>query len=214
MFEAIFFDMDGVTIDSEPQWQRSETQLMARFGYKWSDEDQAHCVGGPLTRVGEYMSVLSGSNLDGLWFMNELIRIQMEAMTAGVPLLPGVEGLIDDARSMDIPVGLVSASPRSIIDAVLVGLPENLFDFTISSDDVENTKPHPDPYLKASQLASVDISRALVIEDSKTGIASARSSGAFVLAVPHYFTMQEEERLRVLPNLEGITVKSLYQLFN
>ena len=54
-FDAVFFDMDGLMVDSEPEWFKSETEVTAKFGYKWSEEDQIACLGGPLTRVGKYM---------------------------------------------------------------------------------------------------------------------------------------------------------------
>ena len=54
-FDAVFFDMDGLMVDSEPQWLISETQLTGEYGYEWTSQDQVACLGGPLTRVGEYM---------------------------------------------------------------------------------------------------------------------------------------------------------------
>ena len=54
-FDAIFFDMDGLMVDSEPQWFESEIEVTKPFGYTWLEEDQVACLGGPLTRVGQYM---------------------------------------------------------------------------------------------------------------------------------------------------------------
>ena len=48
--------MDGLFLDSEPQWHEAETQMMRENGYDWKPEDQLHCLGGPLRRVAEYMS--------------------------------------------------------------------------------------------------------------------------------------------------------------
>ena len=213
MFEAVFFDMDGVTIDSEPQWQRSETTLMERFGYIWSEEDQAHCVGGPLTRVGEYMALKSGSQLNGSWFMEQLISIQMEAMRDGAELLPGVSDFVQQCRDAHVPVALVSASPRNIVDSVLSALPKNFFDFSISSDEVVRTKPDPLPYLTAAKRLGVQISASLIIEDSKTGIQSAKSAGAYILAIPHFFSLESTSRMKVVKTLEGISIAELYANF-
>jgi beta-phosphoglucomutase-like phosphatase (HAD superfamily) len=49
---------------------------------------------------------------------------------------------------------------------------------------VDEAKPHPAPYLTAARLLGVDIRRCVAIEDSPTGVASARAAGAAVLAVP------------------------------
>ena len=213
MFNAVFFDMDGVTIDSEPQWHDSERELMAEFGYAWQEEDQVACLGGPLSRVGLYMAAKVHSSHDGAWFTQALIEKQMEKMSSGADVLPGVFELITEIRAAQLPVALVSASPRNIMNAVLKGLPEGLFDFSISSDDVKNTKPDPDPYLLAAQKAGVDISHSLVIEDSLTGIHSAKSAGSWVLAVPHFIKVKQEERLRTVPSLAGLTFSRIQELF-
>ena len=213
MFDAIFFDMDGVTIDSEPQWHLSERELMAEFGYEWQEVDQIACLGGPLSRVGIYMAEKVQNVHDGAWFTNALISKQIEKMRNGVEILPGVESLISDFRSLKLPIALVSASPRRIMDVALDVLPSGFFDFSISSDDVERTKPHPDPYLLAAKKIGVDIHNCLVIEDSMTGITSARAAGAWILAVPHYIDVPAEERLRKVTSLAGLTAAYVEELF-
>ena len=64
-YSAVFFDMDGLLVDSEPLWLESETEMMAQYGYHWLESDQAACLGGPLDRVGDYMSGLIGGKRDG-----------------------------------------------------------------------------------------------------------------------------------------------------
>ena len=54
-FDAVFFDMDGLMVDSEPEWLLSEKEVTEPFGYAWLDADQVACLGGPLTKVGQYM---------------------------------------------------------------------------------------------------------------------------------------------------------------
>jgi len=56
------------------------------------------------------------------------------------------------------------------VDAVLDNLGHDLFPFSISSDDVERTKPHPDCYIKAASISGADISNCLIFEDSLTGM--------------------------------------------
>lgn len=214
MFNAVFFDMDGVTVDSEPQWHASERELMSEHGYTWLEEDQVACLGGPLSRVGEYMAVKASSDKPGSWFTEALILKQMEKMREGTLVLPGVLDLIHAFRKFSIPVALVSASPRRIMDAALAGISDTLFDFTISSDDVTMTKPDPQPYLMAAQRAGVDIKKSLVIEDSKTGIASATAAGAYVLAIPHFISVEPDARTKVVMTLQGLTPEAIFKLFN
>ena len=143
-FDAVFFDMDGLLVDSEPLWLQSETELTGRYGYAWTNEDQVACLGGPLSRVGEYMYERCGHQQSPEFFTQTLIDVQTSKMRGNIPLMPGALELVMDLQSNGIATGLVSASPRNIVDAVLDNLHGNPFPFTISSDHGVNTIPHPD----------------------------------------------------------------------
>jgi beta-phosphoglucomutase-like phosphatase (HAD superfamily) len=103
---------------------------------------------------------------------------------------------------------MVSASPRNIVNAVLSGVDHD-FATTISSDDVKKTKPDPEGYLKAAEFFGVDITNCLVFEDSLTGVAAATASGAFLIAVPHFVTVNESPRVRVIKSLEELNIEVL-----
>jgi HAD superfamily hydrolase (TIGR01509 family) len=212
-FDAIFFDMDGLMVDSEPQWLLSETELTAEYGYAWTSADQVACLGGPLTRVGAYMFEKCKRVESPEFFTQELIKIQAGKMRRVTPLMPGAIELVSELQSLGVKTGLVSASPRIIVDAVLDNIGINLFPFTISSDDVERTKPWPDGYLKAAKFTSSDISDCLIFEDSLTGVQAAQSSGAWLIAVPHLVQVKESERVRVIRSLEKIDYQKLVELW-
>lgn len=212
-FEAVFFDMDGLFVDSEPLWFESEAEVTASFGYAWSNEDQVACLGGPLSRVGEYMFEKCNYAQSPTFFTNTLIEVQTARMRGKTPLMPGAPELLLQLQSHGIATGLVSASPRTIVNAVLESLGENLFPFSISSDDVSNTKPHPDAYLLAARRARAEISQCLIFEDSLTGVSAAKSSGAWLIAVPHLVVVPEEPRVRSIKSLEQISYEKLQELF-
>ena len=201
--------MDGLFLDSEPQWHEAETVMMKENGYDWQPEDQLHCLGGPLSRVAEYMSTC----LQGRKTPNELESMIIAEMTdrlsKQVPLMPGALAMSRLINSHGLKQGLVSASPRPIVDGVLRGMAEKYFDVTVAAGDIERTKPFPDPYLHAANLLNVDISQCLIFEDSPTGIAAAEASGAFVVAVPHYVAIAEKPRLKVIKSFENISVADL-----
>ena len=212
-FDAVFFDMDGLLVDSEPLWLQSETELTGRYGYAWTNEDQVACLGGPLSRVGEYMYERCGHQQSPEFFTQTLIDVQTSKMRGNIPLMPGALELVMDLQSNGIATGLVSASPRNIVDAVLDNLHGNPFPFTISSDDVVNTKPHPDAYLLAAQKASAKIEHSLIFEDSLTGIAAAQASGAWLIAVPHLVSVEEDERTRRISSLAAMSFSKLQELY-
>ncbi len=211
-FDAVFFDMDGLMVDSEPEWLLSEIEVTQPYGYTWLESDQIACLGGPLSRVGEYMHEKCGQVETPNFFTQELIRVQAEKMRGNTPTMPGAVELVRNLQSNGVKTALVSASPRNIVDAVLDNLGHDLFPFSISSDDVAQTKPEPDCYLKAANISQSDISNCLIFEDSLTGMKAATSSGAFLIAVPHLVHIDETSRVRVVKSLEQLNYETLCNL--
>jgi len=213
-FDAVFFDMDGLLVDSEPSWFESETELTQAHGYEWTTDDQVACLGGPLSRIGEYMFARCGGSKSPEFFTQELIEIQCSKLRGNTPLMPGAIALVRQLQDAGIPTALVSASPRNIVDAVLENLGGSPFPFSISSDDVVNTKPHPDAYLLAAKNIGADIANSLIFEDSLTGVSAARASGAWLIAVPHLVVVAESERVRTIKSLEQLSFAKLQELFH
>ncbi|MEY4683355.1 MAG: hypothetical protein RL534_774 [Actinomycetota bacterium] len=194
-FDAVFFDMDGLTINSEPQWLEAEQELTAPYGYKWTLEDQAYCLGGPLTKLGKYISDVTNGAESGEYFHRSF--------------MPGARELISNLHLAGIPIALVSASPRVIVDAALSHVKPIPFKVTISADDVQKTKPDPEGYLKAAEQLGVNIRNSLILEDSATGVAAARASGARVIAVPHLVQINADHQTKVIKSLEELSVDLL-----
>jgi len=174
---------------------------MAEYGYQWLESDQAACLGGPLDRVGNYMSGLIGGKRDGNSLTLEIIDRMVDKFKGDLPFMPGAIELINDLRLHQIELTLVSASPRSLVDAVLNNFEVNPFVRSISSNDVKVSKPDPEGYLLAATSGGHDISNSLVLEDSLTGVTAAKASGAWVLAVPHLVPIEKIGRVDVTDSL-------------
>ena len=208
-YSAVFFDMDGLLVNSEPLWLESETEMMAEFDYQWLESDQAACLGGPLDRVGDYMSGLIGGKRDGHSLMLEIIERMVVKFKGDLPFMPGAVELINDLRAHDVEMTLVSASPRSLVDAALSNFEINPFARSISSNDVKITKPDPEGYLLAAASGGHDISNCLVLEDSLTGVTAAKASGAWVLAVPHLVPIEKLGRVDTTNSLSNWSYEKL-----
>ena len=175
--QGIFFDMDGLLVDTEPYWLQTERELMAEFGVHWQSEDQLFCLGGPMEKVGRYMSDLAESRQSPEWFASELIDRMAEKFDLISPM-PGISQLLSEISKNHIPAALVSASPRRLVDAVLASIPNHPFALSISADDVVRGKPHPDPYLRGAQNLGLEPSECIVFEDAAAGIQAGLSAGA------------------------------------
>ena len=211
-FEAVFFDMDGLMVDSEPEWFLSEVEVTKPFGYTWLEVDQIACLGGPLSKVGQYMFDKCAQQQSPQYFTQALIDTQVARMRGNTPTMPGAIELVRELQSHGVKTALVSASPRNIVDAVLDNLGHDLFPFSISADDVTQTKPDPEGYLKAASLSGSHISNCLIFEDSLTGMNAAVASGAYLIGVPHLVTVEESKRVRIINSLEQLSYSKLKDL--
>jgi beta-phosphoglucomutase-like phosphatase (HAD superfamily) len=212
-FKAAFFDMDGLFLDSEPQWHLSQQEICARYGYSWDDDDQRVCIGGPLSRVGDYISERCAHDMTGLEVVSELTEMMLVKLSSNAILMPGAFAAVNRVREI-MPVALVSASPRNLMDAALSTLPSGFFSFTISADDVERTKPFPDPYLLAAKRMNESPNECVVFEDSLTGVSSALDAGCSVIAVPHYVDVIDSQRVRVIQTLEKVDSQMLSDFYS
>lgn len=208
---GIFFDMDGLLVDTEPFWLETEREVMLEFDVQWREADQLYCLGGPMSKVGQYMSDLANGRQTPEWFADELIE-RMADKFQTIRLMPGIKDLLSEVSTRQIPAALVSASPRRLVNAVLTSITNHPFQLSISSDDVRRGKPFPDPYLKAATDLEVSIGHSLILEDSPTGVTAARSSGGWVVAVPHIAEIAPAPRSAIVSTLAGHSVDSLWKL--
>jgi HAD superfamily hydrolase (TIGR01509 family) len=148
--------------------------------------------------------------MTGPQVVQELTEMMLVKLSTKAILMPGAFAAVERVREV-MPVALVSASPRILMDAALTTLPRDFFKFTISADDVIRTKPFPDPYLEAAKRMGLAPGDTVVFEDSLTGIASAKSAGCAVVAVPHYVDVALALKVRVVKSLEDVSLQFLQE---
>lgn len=210
---AVLWDMDGTLVDTEPYWFAAEYEVVAQHGDSWSDEHARSVVGFDLLESGKYMIEHGGVRLTPHEIVEKLLDSVVANLQREIPWRPGARELLTDVRNAGVPTALVTMSWKRFASEVVNALPENSFTVSVVGDDVERGKPHPDPYLLAAKRLGVDITRCVAIEDSPTGVASALSAGATVLAIPHHVDVPHREdvdgRLIKRNTLAGLTVADL-----
>lgn len=203
--------MDGSLVDTEPMWFAAEVDLMAGYGAVWTHADQEHAMGGPMTRVGAYIvQRLAARGVTGLTVqrvIEELLAAFERHLDAGeIAVHDGADALLREAMASQVPLALVSNSTRHLMDKVLAAHPQYRFGITLAGDEVPIAKPHPGPYLEAARRLGVRIEDCLVVEDSPTGVAAARDSGAAVVAVAHSGQLDPGPRGIEVQRLDGLTL--------
>ena len=185
MIDAVVFDLDGVLVDSEHVWDEVREALARERGGRWHERAQADMMGMSSTEWARYMHDVIGLAEPPDEINDEVVRRMQERYASELPLF---EGAVDAVRRLAerYRLGLASSSNRPLIDAVLAatGLGE-LFEATVSSEEVPRGKPAPDVYLEALRRLEVAAARAAAVEDSANGIRSAHAAGMRVVAIPN-----------------------------
>ena len=183
--EAVVFDLDGVLIQTEEVWDEVREQYVRERGGRYDAEAQRAMMGMSSTEWSRFLHDELGVPDEPEVISAEVVR-RMEARYR--ERLPLIDGAVEAVQRLAArwPLGLASSSNRPLIDAVLelAGLAE-YFRATVSSEEVARGKPAPDVYLETARRLGVAPDRCAAIEDSHSGIRSAKAAGMRVLAIPN-----------------------------
>ncbi|MFF0342904.1 HAD family hydrolase [Kribbella sp. NPDC004875] len=213
--QAVLWDMDGTLVDSETVWAEVQLELLAELGATWTIEDCMTLIGSDLRdAVQVWLARIPEGVITADELADRMFSEVVEALRKQVTFMPGALELLQALRKEEIPCALVSASYRTMIDAVLGHLPPDPFDVIVAGDEVTLGKPHPEPYLTAVERLGVDPAYCVAIEDSVTGTQAATAAGLYVVAVPQLVTVPEAPRRLVVKSLEPLTPESLRALLH
>lgn len=205
--KALFFDQDGVIVDTERDGHRvAFNHAFAEAGYsvEW-DEETYHSllqVGGGKERMRHHLAT-AGFGIDiPAEDVDQVIHklhkrktdIFIEMLEKGaLPLRPGVKRVMEDAASEGLPIGICTTSNERAAEAIRTQLlPEIPFAFILAGDVVSRKKPDPEIYLMALQKTGVKAENTVVFEDSNIGARAAKAAGCQVVATVNGYTCDED----------------------
>ena len=172
---AILFDLDGVLVDSTRAVDREWREWAQRKGV---DGDRIMAIAHGVRTIEVIRRV--APHLDA---ESEAAAIENHEAhdQRGVTVMPGAADLV-----RAIPLGrwgVVTSGSRLLAQNRMryCGLP--VPEVLVTSDDVTNGKPHPEPYLKGAMGLGLTPAECLVIEDAPAGIQSARTGGMKVIGM-------------------------------
>ncbi|GGR14727.1 hydrolase [Streptomyces cinereoruber] len=206
---AVLLDMDGTLVDTETLWWDAAEEVAARLGHRLTAADAPEVVGRAVEDTAAHLVRATGmAGTAGV--ASALTTAFRRRVDAGAPLRPGAGRLLAELEREGVPFALVSASPRSVVDAVTGGaLARVPFAFTLSADDTARTKPHPDPYRTAARRLGVPVEACVAVEDSPDGTASADAAGCVVLVVPSLLPVEPGPGRVFAESLEEVSLATL-----
>jgi HAD superfamily hydrolase (TIGR01509 family) len=183
--DAIIFDFDGVLLESEFELNRLTAELLTELGHPTSFEEAIeHYTGLAGGHVIELIESRIGKRLPDAFH----VRMSEASRSALAQGIEPIAGSIDFVRNLPdhLPRAIASSSSTHWVRTHLahLGLREAFEPHIYSGrEHVTRGKPAPDLYLHAAGELAVDISRTIIIEDSKVGATGALASGARVIGL-------------------------------
>lgn len=184
--EAVIFDLDGVLVDSEPNYLASEQILLADFGIDFTEQMKVQYIGlstrEMLDRVAAEHSLTTP--------VDELVdrKNEIYELLAGThtPVNEPMRELAELLRRNGFPLAVASGSSPGALRGVLeVTDLARYFDVIMSADDVPRGKPAPDLFLAAAAKLGVEPLSCVVVEDSAYGVEAALAAGMRCVAIPY-----------------------------
>nr|WP_275693516.1 HAD family phosphatase [Nocardioides sp. TF02-7] len=206
---AVLWDMDGTLVDTEPYWMETEHALAEANGATWTVEDAERLVGTSLINSGRYIRERMGLAESPEEIVEMLLDGVVGRVQDTVPWRPGARELLKALHDEGVPCALVTMSYQRFVAPILEHLPPETFRVVVTGDQVDNGKPHPEPYLTAAAALGVAPEECVAIEDSDAGATSAEAAGCAVLVVPNHVEVPPAPRRTFVDTLTGLTVADL-----
>ena len=183
---AVLWDMDGTLMDSQPLWDESFRNSCRERGGTVTPEQVAGIAGASIARTCELIAETGATASPEDPATAEVfakISAQVEAaVRADPPILPGARSITATLNEIGLAQVIVTQSPRPIVESVAHALGD-VFVELVTGDDGLPGKPTPAPYAAAIERLGLRPEECVVVEDSATGAASARSNDLRVIQV-------------------------------
>ncbi|MBN1637012.1 MAG: HAD family phosphatase [Deltaproteobacteria bacterium] len=189
MIKAVLWDNDGVLVDTEHLYFLATREVMLTIGVEITEEIYRNIF------LKEGIGPWHFAREKGLG-ENEIDNLKKRRNQVYTGLLSGKNYAIEGAEDT-----LMKLKPHYIIGVVTSARREHFemvhkvtdflkyFDFVLTIEDYEKSKPDPQPYLEALKKSGVASHEALVIEDSQRGLTSAKAAGLTCWVIPTGLTM-------------------------
>jgi len=205
--KAVFFDQDGVIIDTERDGHRvSFNETFKEFGYsfEWGVNEYHDLlqISGGKERMKHYLQAKGFGKPVPPEEVDDLIArmhkrktsLFIEMVESGrLPLRPGIHRFMEEAMKAGLRLGVCTTSNEKAANAIAHQILKDIhFEVVLAGDVVEKKKPAPDIYNLALEKTGLQPGECFVVEDSRNGVLAAKAAGMSVLATTNVYTEKED----------------------
>ena len=196
MIKAIIFDHDGTLVNSEREHFKVWQSLLREYGVSFEEHEYIERYTGVPTLataegiVNTYSLPVSGEAL----YQAKLKRVEEHFQDTVPELMPGVtECLAFASEHFQLAVA-TGATSSELVHSLQSNQLVSYFSATATGSEVENAKPAPDVYLLAIERLGLRPEDCIAIEDSRSGLMSAKAAGLSCIFIPNDYTKGHDSR--------------------
>lgn len=202
MVKAVLFDMDGTMLDTEPIsaecWKKAGKEL----GYIIEDRFMNTLFGKNIASIEKMLQEEFGIQEEAVQIIDKrLMHYKNYLAENGVPKKKGLMEVLEYLKHNNIPAVVCTSTEKATAENVLkkAGIYE-YFTGYVYGDMVTRSKPDPQGFHMAAELAGQKPSECLVVEDSPNGVLAGKAAGGHIIFIPDCIEMPEGV-------LDGITAQ-------
>ncbi len=192
MVKAIFWDNDGVLVDTEVLYFQATQSVLAENSIRMT-RDQFIQISLEEGRSAFMLAIEQGMSPKAIAHLREeRNRRYSDLLQNGALLLDDVIDTLSRLRNK-VRMGIVTSSRQEHFDIIHANtdiLP--YFDFVLTRKDYKRSKPNPDSFLKAMKHCELTREECLIVEDSERGLAAANAAGIHCVIVPNELTRNND----------------------
>lgn len=184
--DAIIFDMDGVLIDSERISFECFQEVFKEYNYKIDKNFYVKFIGRTVDGIKAVMQEEYGEDFPFDEIYKKKSKLALEFTNKnGVKIKPGVHELLDYLNKENYKIAVATSTRRErVLQLLEEAKIKEKVNFIICGDQVENSKPNPEIFLKAAKGLNVNPEECIVVEDSDAGIIAAHAAKMIGIHVP------------------------------
>ncbi|MEO7837699.1 MAG: HAD-IA family hydrolase [Acidimicrobiales bacterium] len=201
--EGVIFDVDGTLVDSERHGHRVAFNLaFEAFGlpYRWDEEEYGRLLRttGGQRRIDGYLRAQGVTEQDRATLVPALHARKTAMMTeliedGRIEARPGVKRLLAELSAAGRRVAVATTGSRGWVERMLaITLTDFSFEVVVTGDEVTARKPAPEAFAVALGRLGLPSGRAIAVEDSAEGLASAQGAGLACVVVVNGYTMDHD----------------------
>ena len=188
MFKVILWDNDGVLVDTEKFYYLANKKLLARFQVDLSEDRFRDLYLAQSIGAWHLIPNADSEPIDIAELKKERNAIYLKMLQTENFKIDGVEEILA-ALKKHYTMGIVTSSRRDHFEAIHSRTNYlRFFDLVLTNEDYHNSKPDPEPYLKALDMLGTDPKDGLVIEDSERGLIAAKRAGTTCWVIPNHLS--------------------------